>query len=265
MRASATLLVLAMAAASVASVGSRAQTNSYSRYTSPWKTTWDYQGPRGASHWSSLDPAYANCNGGREQSPIDIRNPRKANLPPLRFEYRSEPAGYVINNRYTLRVNYHDAPGTGSFLVIGKKRYQLIQFHFHHPSEEAVDGKRYPMVLHLMHKSSDGEIVGVAVLLQTGRAAPTLQGVLDHGPATEGQTAVPGLMVDPTAMLPHEKAYYVYMGSVSAPPCTEGVRWIVLKTPVQVSAAQVAAFAKLFPDDARPLQPLNGRIVEASK
>lgn len=171
----------------------------------------------------------------------------------------------MINNRYTLRVNYHDAPGTGSFLVIGKKRYQLVQFHFHHPGEEAVNGKRYPMVLHLMHKSGDGEVVGVAVFLKTGRANPTVQRLLDYGPATEGQMAVPRLMVDPTAMLPHDKAYYSYMGSVSAPPCTEGVRWIVLKAPVEISAAQLAAFAMLFPDDARPLQPLDGRVVAESE
>ncbi|HEY1890178.1 MAG TPA: carbonic anhydrase family protein [Steroidobacteraceae bacterium] len=259
------LVVLLIAAAGAAPMGSQAQSPDYSRYVSPWKTAWDYQGPRGAAHWSSLDPAYAICNTGREQSPIDIRNPRRADLPALRFVYKSEPAGYVINNRYTLRVNYHDAPGTGGFLMFGKKRYQLVQFHFHHPGEEAVDGKRYPMVLHLMHKSDDGRVVGVAVFLKTGRASATLQRVLDHGPPTEGQLAVPGLMIDPAAMLPRDKSYYMYMGSVSAPPCTEGVRWIVLKTPVEVSAAQVAAFARLFPDDARPLQSLNGRLVEESK
>lgn len=265
MRASPAPVALLIVAASVAPMLSQAQTNDYSRYVSPWKTAWDYRGPRGAPHWSSLDPAYAICNAGREQSPIDIRNPRQADLPPLRFAYRNEPARYVINNRYTLRVNYHDAPGTGSALMIGEKRYQLVQFHFHHPGEEAIDGKRYPMVLHLMHKSSDGEVVGVAVFLKTGRASPTLQRVLDHGPATEGQLAVPGLLIDPSAMLPRDRSYYMYMGSVSAPPCTEGVRWIVLKIPVEVSAAQVAAFARLFPDDARPLQPLNGRVVEESK
>lgn len=265
MRAGSMRVVLLIVAAGVAPMGSRAQTSDYSHYVSPWKTAWDYRGPRGAAHWSSLDPAYALCNVGREQSPIDIRNPRRADLPPLRFEYRRESARYVINNRYTLRVNYHDAPGTGSFLMIGMKRYQVVQFHFHHPGEEAVDGRRYPMVLHVMHRSVDGETVGVAVFLRAGRANPTVQQILAHGPAAEGQLAVPGLMVDPTSMLPHDRSYYTYMGSVSAPPCTEGVRWIVLKTPVEVSAAQIAAFARLFPDDARPLQPLDGRIVEESR
>lgn len=260
-----TAILLLVTAAIVAPVASRAQSDDYSHYVSPWKTPWHYRGPRGAEHWSALDPAYAICNTGKEQSPIDIRNPRQAHLPPLRFEYESESIKYVINNGATIRVNYHDAPGTGSFLLMGKQRYQLMQFHFHHPSEESVDGKRYEMVLHLMHKSSDGQIVGVAVFLKIGRANPMMQRVFDHMPATEGQLAVPGVTVDPAAMLPRDTAYYMYMGSVTAPPCTESVRWIVLKTPVEISAAQARAFARLYPDDARPVQPLDGRVVEESE
>lgn len=260
-----TVLLLLITAATVAPMGAQAQRDDYSHYVSPWKTPWDYRGPRGAQHWSELDPEYAVCNRGKEQSPIDIRMPRKARLPPLEFEYKNEPVRYVINNGHTIRVNYHDAPGTGSFLVMGGRRYQLTQFHFHHPSEERVDGKRYEMVLHLMHKGGDGQVVGVAVFLKIGRANPTVQQVLDHMPAAEGQLAVPGVEIDPAAMLPHDTGYYMYMGSVTAPPCTEGVRWIVLKTPVEISAAQAKAFARLYPDDARPAQPLNGRVVEESE
>ncbi len=260
-----TAILPLFAAAIAAPVGSQAQSNDFSHYVSPWKTPWDYRGPRGAQHWSALDPEYAICNTGKAQSPIDIRNPRKAHLPLLRFEYKRGPIKYVINNGATIRVNYHDAPGTGSFLMMGNRRYQLTQFHFHHPSEESVNGRRYEMVLHLMHKSSDGEVVGVAVFLKTGRANPTIQRVLDHMPAAEGQVAVPGIEIDPAAMLPRDTAYYMYMGSVTAPPCTEGVRWIVLKTPVEISAAQAKAFATLYPDDARPTQALEGRVVEESE
>ncbi|MBV9404018.1 MAG: carbonic anhydrase family protein, partial [Acidobacteriaceae bacterium] len=112
-----------------------------------WKTPWDYEGPRGAAHWSDLDPDYSVCNTGKQQSPIDIRDAQKAKLPSLRFEYKSGPLEYLINNGRTIRVNYHDAPGVGNFLSVGGKRYQLTQFHFHRPSEEYVNGKQYDMVL----------------------------------------------------------------------------------------------------------------------
>lgn len=250
--------------AMLGATGATAQIADYTHYVSPWKTHWDYLGPRGAEHWSELDPAYALCNEGKEQSPVDIQATQKATLPALQFEYRAEPARYVINNGYTIRVNYHDAPGTGSFLVVGDKRYQLIQFHFHRPSEEYVHGKQYDMVLHLMHRASDGEVAGVAVLLKAGRANATVERLWKHMPRSEGQLEVPGVEVNPAEMLPLERGYYSYMGSVTAPPCTEHVKWFVLKAPAQISAAQIKEFAKLYPDDVRPLQPLNGRVVEES-
>jgi carbonic anhydrase len=244
---------------------SHAQESDDSHYVSPWKTPWDYEGPRGAEHWSALDPAYAACNAGKQQSPIDIRGAEKAQLPPLRFEYRTEPLRYVINNGHVIRVNYHDAAGTGNFLIVGERRYQLTQFHFHRPSEEAIRGKRYDMVLHLMHQSSDGQVAGVAVMLKSGRMNRTVQDLWAHMPAHEGQVAVAGVELDPTQMLPHDKAYYTYPGSQTAPPCSEGVTWFVLKTPVEVSAKQIQAYAKLYPHDVRPLQPLNGRVVKESE
>jgi carbonic anhydrase len=228
-----------------------------------WKTHWTYDGPAGAEHWSSLDPEYAACNAGREQSPIDIRNSRKAELPALRFEYRSGPLKYLINNGYTIRVNYHDAPAAGSLLIVGGTRYQLTQFHFHHPSEEYINGKPYDMVLHLMHEAGDGKIAGVAVLLKAGKANATIQQIWEHLPKTEGkETEVAGVELNPAGMLPQNSAYYMYMGSLTAPPCTEDVTWFVLKTAVDVSPEQIKAFAKLYPHDVRPIQPLNGRIVK---
>jgi len=228
-----------------------------------WKTHWTYDGPTGAEHWSSLDPEYAACSAGREQSPIDIRNSQKAELPALRFQYQSGPLKYLINNGYTIRVNYHDAPAAGSFLTVGGTRYQLTQLHFHHPSEEYINGKPYDMVLHLMHEASDGKIAGVAVLLKAGRANATIQQIWAHMPKTEGkEMEVPGVELNPAGMLPQNSAYYTYRGSLTAPPCTEDVTWFVLKTPVDVSPEQIKAFAKLYPRDVRPLQPINGRIVK---
>lgn len=250
------LTVSAWAATEVA-----AQNAAYSHYVSPWKTPWDYEGPRGAAHWSELDQAYSICNQGKEQSPIDIRHPQKSKLPALRFEYATEAVNYVINNAHTIRVDYHDPAGHGSYLVVGNKRYQLTQFHFHRPSEEYVNGKPYDMVLHLMHRGADADIVGVAVFLKAGASNPVVQRIWDHMPAREGQQAVPGLELDPGALLPKDRGYYSYLGSQTAPPCAEGVTWYVLKAPVEIAQQQIDAFAALYPHDARPPQPLNGRKV----
>ena len=231
-----------------------------------WKTRWEYEGAKGVEHWSELDPDYAVCNAGKEQSPIDIQHAEKAELPALRFEYKSGPLKYLINNGYTIRVNYHDAPGSGNFLVVGDKRYQLTQFHFHRPSEEYIHGKPYDMVAHFMHQASDGKVAGVAVLLKAGRANATVQRLWEHMPMTESkEEEVAGVEVDPAGLLPRDTAYYMYMGSLTAPPCTEGVTWFVLKTPMEISAEEISAFAKLYPHDVRPLQPLNGRVVKQSE
>lgn len=231
-----------------------------------WKTEWSYEGPLGPEHWGDLDPDYAACKLGKEQSPIDIRDARKAELPALRFEYKSEPLKYLLNNGYTIRVNYHDAPETGSFLIVGDKRYQLRQFHFHRPSEEYIQGKPYDMVAHFMHEASDGSVAGVAVLLKAGRANSTVRKLWQYMPNTKGgEQQVPGVEINPAGLLPRNTSYYEYTGSVTAPPCAEGVTWFVLKTPVEVSVDEINAFAALYPHDVRPIQPLNGRVVVESR
>jgi carbonic anhydrase len=230
-----------------------------------WKTLWTYGGETGAAHWGDLDPDYAACKTGQEQSPIDIQTAEKADLPALRFEYKSGPLKYLINNGYTIRVNYHDAPGNGNFLMVEGKRYQLTQFHFHHPSEEYLHGQPYDMVLHLMHQANDGKVVGVAVFLQRGGPNTTIQKIWEHMPTKKGnEEEVPAIDVNTGDLLPRDLGYYRYLGSLTAPPCTEGVTWLVLKTPVHISAEQIHAFAKLYPHDVRPIQPLNGRIVKES-
>ncbi len=232
---------------------------------SMWRTPWSYDGSTdGAARWGELDPEYAACQTGKAQSPIDIRGARTAALPPLRFEYKTGPV-HIINNGYTaVRVNY--PPGNGNYLFVGDERYELVQFHFHHPSEEQLDGTPSDMVIHLMHKRSDGKVVGVAVLLHAGAANPVVKHLWAHMPPTPtAEHEIKGLEVDPTGLIPSELSYYKYEGSVTAPPCTEGVTWFVLRTPMTVSAEQIAAFARLYPHDVRPVQPLNGRVVEASR
>lgn len=231
-----------------------------------WRTPWDYEGARGAAHWSELDPDYAPCNTGKEQSPIDIQRTEKANLPALRFQYRSGPLNYLIDNGHTIRVNYHDAPGRGNLLDVGGVRYQLTQFHFHRPSEEYILGRRYDMVVHLMHDSADGKSAGVAVLVKAGSPNATVQRMWEHMPRTVGsEQDVAGVELNPADLLPADTAYYTYEGSLTAPPCTEHVTWFILKTPLELSAGQIEAFAKRYPHDVRPVQPLNGRTVKESR
>jgi carbonic anhydrase len=250
--------VLPFFAALLMPAGPRAQNAEHEHYVSPWKTPWTYEG---ADHWSELDPQYAACNVGKEQSPIDIRTGQRADLPALRFEYKIGPLKYVTNNGHTIRVNYGDAPENGDFLMVGDQRYQLTQLHFHHPSEEYIHGKPYEMEVHLMHEASDGKVAGVAVFLKAGGSNGAIQRIWDHMPKTEGQNEVAGVELNPAGLLPHDAAYYRYKGSQTAPPCTEGVTWFVLKTPVDISAEQINAFAQLYPHDVRPIQPLNGRVV----
>jgi carbonic anhydrase len=231
-----------------------------------WTTPWSYEGAAGPDHWGDLDPAYAACRAGREQSPVDIRDADPTALPAMRFDYHSEPLKYLINNGYTIRVNYHDAPGTGNVLSVAGKAYHLTQFHFHHPSEEYVQGKPYEMEVHLMHEADDGAVAGVTVFLKAGSPNATVQRIWDHMAATVGkEQEIAGVQVNPADLLPNDAAYYMYRGSLTAPPCTEGVTWFVLKAPVEVSPAEISAFAKLYPHDVRPIQPLNGRVVKGSR
>ncbi|HEY4837554.1 MAG TPA: carbonic anhydrase family protein [Candidatus Acidoferrales bacterium] len=252
-------IVLLMIAAILFPDGPRAQ----------WRTQWSYDGALGPEHWGDLDPEYAACKTGREQSPIDIQSAEKSALPAIRFEYKSGPLK-IINNGYTaVRVNY--PAGNGNFLIVGDKRYELTQFHFHHPSEEQIHGKPSDMVIHFMHASADGKVAGVAILLKAGGANTVIQQLWQYMPQTAGaEHEIPGVQINPVGLLPHNSAenagpYYTYMGSQTAPPCTEGVTWFVLKTPMEISAQEIAAFAKLYPHDVRPVQPLNGRIVKESQ
>jgi carbonic anhydrase len=229
-----------------------------------WRTPWSYSGDKGPERWGDLDPDYVGCKTGREQSPVDIRETQKADLPALQFEYRSGPVK-IINNGYTaVRVNY--ASGNGNYLFAGDRRYELTQFHFHHPSEERIRGKSYDMVLHLMHRTEDGKAAGVAIFLMIGSKNSTVEELWKHIPQSAGpEHEIPGLELNPVTLLPRDLAYYTYTGSQTAPPCTEGVTWFVIKQPLEISMEQVNAFAKLYPHDVRPTQPLNGRSVQESR
>lgn len=224
---------------------------------------WSYSGHQGPSHWAELDPAYRACEAGHQQSPIDIRRkeatPEK--LPPLEFQYRASPLD-IVDNGHTVQVNY--APG--SALLIGGTRYELVQFHFHHPAEEAFDGKRFEMVAHLVHKDSKGELAVVAIPLKEGRENPLIAALWKNLPKKgDHSEAHSKAAINVAELIPPDHQYYAYSGSLTTPPCSEGVRWSVLESPMEVSKAQIAAFAERYPNDARPVQKLNGRKVLVSK
>lgn len=229
----------------------------------PDSTPWDYEGKRGTLAWGKLDPAFKACSQGHEQSPIDIRGARlDKNLQPIEFHYMSGPVK-LVNTGHTVRADV----GPGSYIVANGVRYDLVEFHFHHPGEEAVKGKITDMDIHLVHKSAEGKIAVIAVRLIQERGEPNavLATLWPHLPAKPGASEEVKEFVSPAGFLPSDQGYWTYVGSLTAPPCTEGVTWIVLKTPVEISSEQIQAFAKLYPQDVRPAQPLNGRSVKESK
>ena len=224
-------------------------------------THWTYSGPNGPSHWSDLEPDFAICKTGKRESPIDIKNARRDSaLPPIQFDYKPSPLK-IINNGHTIRVDY--APG--SSITIDGKTFPLTQLHFHRPSEEEIAGKKFEMVIHLVHERSDGAAV-VAVLVKSGGENPAIQKLWTNLPKTEGEEEeVANLVINAADLLPTDRNYYTFDGSLTTPPCSEGVKWFVLKTPIEISTAQIATFAKFYPMNARPIQPRHGREVRESE
>jgi len=222
---------------------------------------WTYSGADGPAHWGDLKSDDATCKLGKHQSPIDIRKPQKADLPAIQFDYKPTPL-HIIDNGHTIQVNY----ASGSFIRVGDKEYQLKQFHFHRPSEEEIDGKRHDMVAHLVHADQDGNLAVVAVLLEKGQASPLLDELWKSVPAQkEKEVAVDNVQINAADLLPSDHSYYTFTGSLTTPPCSENVTWFVLKSVNALSEAELSQFAKLYPHNARPVQPLNDRIVKESK
>ncbi len=218
---------------------------------------WSYSGDAGPNEWGKLDSTYAVCSSGKMQSPIDIRGAQKADLPVLKFEYNSVPLK-IIDNGHTIQVDYP----AGSTLTVGKKVYMLQQFHFHHPSEEHVNGRAYDMVVHLVHADAEGHLAVVAVFLKRGNANPLIDLLWQNLPPEKGKAAdVSRVTINAKDLLTADYGYYTYSGSLTTPPCSEGVTWYVMKKPAALSESQVAAFAKLYPGIARPIQAANGREI----
>jgi len=208
-----------------------------------------------------LKSEYAACRLGHRQSPIDIRDAHDADLPPIHFDYKPT-ALKVIDNGHTIQVNYD----RNSSITIGNRRYELIQFHFHHPSEEEIEGKTYDMVVHLVHRDQDGNLAVVAVLLTKGRANAMVQELWEHLPEEKKKEAlIHGVEINAADLLPADRGYYSFPGSLTTPPCAEGVSWFVLRTPTEISSTEIVQFGALYPHNARPVQLLNRRTILQTK
>lgn len=221
---------------------------------------WAYEGENGPQAWGKLKPEFNLCAIGKRQSPINIEDGNTLQGPaePVQFNY-TPSNGTVVNNGHTIQV---DVQGDNSITVRGS-RYRLLQFHFHTPSEESVNYKRFAMVAHLVHKNDEGQLAVVAVLLDPGTAPnPLIDKVWTYMPLDAGdRVRMPRELLNMNELLPADQRYYQFMGSLTTPPCSEGVLWMVLKQPVPMARNQLRLFTQLYPLNARPVQPLNGRPV----
>ncbi|UKO99961.1 carbonic anhydrase [Nostoc sp. UHCC 0870] len=217
---------------------------------------WGYGGAANPTHWSELSHDFALCELGRDQSPINIVNAVKEKPTPIFFNYKPTPL-VIVNNGHTLQVNY--APG--STITINGEKYTLLQFHFHTPSEHTIGGKASAMELHLVHRNDAGQISVVGIIMKEGTANRLINEIWKYIPAA-GETKTVSRTINATAFLPKTKAYFSYPGSLTTPPCSEGVRWNVLVEPITVSKEEISTFQKLYQVNARPIQPVNGRVIE---
>jgi carbonic anhydrase len=218
---------------------------------------WAYEGDSGPEHWGSLAPEFATCASGTAQSPIDIPASAALSSPDISFAYQPSLVN-IVNNGHTVQVNY-DA---GSAITLDGVKYDLVQFHFHAASEHAIAGQHTPLEIHLVHRSAEGDLAVIGILLTSGTENPAYAPVLQNLPQQAGDPAtVAGASVDASQLLPAQRSYWRYAGSLTTPPCSEGVKWFVMSRPVELSDAQIAAFTSIYPNNSRPLQPLLARMV----
>jgi len=224
---------------------------------------WDYVGKYGPINWGKLDPSFKACGNGKEQSPVDLRGAKRNKaLQPIEFHYISGPVE-VVNDGHTIHVNV--APG--SYIVSDGVRYDLTEFNFHHPGEEAIKGRLSDVSVHFVHKSADGKYAVIAVLLNEDINTPNalISTLWTNLPKAAGQTEKISDSLNAGGLLPGSRAYWTYTGSLTVPPCTEGVKWFVMQQPLTIGRGQLKILATMFPISSRPLQDLHGRKIEASE
>ncbi len=251
-RASLLLSALGMAALTAAFAAPSDDDVAASQHLKPWT----YGGEGGPQSWGDIDPANKPCAAGAQQSPVDLAGALSAKAPTPIPRWIPARGGDVVNTGRTLQVNL-DASGG---VQLNGKDYVLKQFHFHHPSEHTIDGKAFPLEVHFVHAAPDGDLAVVGVLFAEGEVNTNLDAIWSTAPVKEGEAHVTHTF-DAGAFMPPVAGAYRYEGSLTTPPCSETVHWTVMSTPVTASSSQIAAFASLFPFNARPVQPLNRRYI----
>ncbi|MFZ5908068.1 MAG: carbonic anhydrase [Nitrospirota bacterium] len=223
---------------------------------------WGYEGEGAPANWGNLKPEFALCGTGKAQSPVDFEKTYRTSLDAIKFSYKQTPLR-IINNGHSVQVNCDP----GSSVIIDGAEYQLLQFHFHAPSEHTVKGSFSDMEMHLVHKNDSGDLAVVGVLMKKGQQNKIIQVLWDNLPAeVDKENVVEGISVDASSLLPKDRGYYHYYGSLTTPPCTEGVNWSVIKTPIEVSEEQIQKFRTLMGvDNNRPVLPVNKRFILESK
>ncbi|KAB8031955.1 carbonic anhydrase [Fluviispira multicolorata] len=221
---------------------------------------WSYEGATGPAKWGTLKHEFQSCIAGKKQSPVDVKSKeskKNDEIPVLSFAYFSTPLN-ILNNGHTIQVNYEK----GSKLTINHDVYELLQFHFHTPSEHALDGKRSEMEVHFVHKKEDGNLAVVGVLMKKGNKNKAFEALFDNLPEKSDSETKVEAKFNGIDIFPQDTGYYNYSGSLTTPPCSEIVNWILLKKPIEVSPKQLERFSKIFHMNARPIQKLNDRKVE---
>lgn len=221
---------------------------------------WSYGGAANPSEWGNLSEDFAQCEIGRDQSPINIENTLEDDSSTLVFNYVPVPLN-IMNNGHTIEIPYEEGTPVSTISINGDP-YHLLQFHFHTPSEHQLADHAAAMELHLVHRNDAGEIAVVGIMMEEGATHPVINTIWEHLSPDEGIQPVEGVMINAADLLPRSTEYFSYDGSLTTPPCSEGVRWTILAEPIEVSEEQIAAFESLYQMNARPLQPTNGRTIE---
>ena len=219
--------------------------------------SWSYHGDTGPEHWGDLKEDYIMCKIGKNQSPVDISRIVEAELKDIEINY-SPGATSLLNNGHTVKVSYE----SGSYIVVDGIKFELKQFHFHAPSEHTVKGKSYPFEAHFVHADKDGNLAVIGVLFKEGKENPVIKKLWENLPSHVGEKVKLAHKINAYDLLPQKKKYYRYSGSLTTPPCSEGVRWIVMTAEMEMSKEQIEKFRKLMGGDTnRPVQPINARMI----